>query len=596
MNHLVYPGSKRGLLIRLASVLLVIVLALGLWGCGVAQSADRPSRLVIPTPSGPSTFNYPLNESAYSVFGYIYSPVIEEHPVTGELQPGLAESWEIAPNGQRIIITLRSGLKWSDGEPMTVDDVIFTYNEIYFNDQIPSSFKDILRVGRDRTLPTVKKLDDRRVEFSVPEPFAPFLRDAGGLPILPAHVLADSVRNFDSQGNLLFLSTWGTNTDPQEIVGNGMYRIRSYNPNQRVILERNPYYWREDSQGNPQPYIEQIVWQIIESSDTQLLNFRSGSLDTLDVQPEAFPLLKPEETRGQYTIYSPGPDTGTVFMSFNLNQGKNADGRPFVEPYKSRWFNNLAFRQAVYYSINREVMKNNIFLGLGELQHSPFPVQSPFYLSPEQGLRTYSYNPENARELLREAGFSYDDNGNLIDDEGNQVRLTLLVAAGRKVREQMATQIAQDLSRIGIRVDPLFLSFNTYVNRLSKTRNWEAFLGGFTGGVLEPHGGYNIWSVNGRLHTFNQGQQPGEPEIEGWVVSDWEQKIDDLYVQASQELDNDKRRELYGEAQKIIAENLPCLYMVNPLVFDAIRDRIEGINYTPIGRGFWNLYELKIRE
>lgn len=592
MNYLISSLRHRGWIIPVATLLLTLTLS----ACRVAPGSDIPSRLVIPTPSGPSTFNYPLNQSAYSVFGYIYASLTEEDPVTGELEPGLAESWEVSPDGQQIIVTLREDLKWSDGEPMTADDVIFTYNEVYLNDKIPSSLKDILRVGSDRTLPTVKKLDNQRIEFSVSEPFAPFLRYAGGLPILPAHILADSVSTLDSQGNPLFVSTWGTDTDPQQIVGNGMYRIRSYNPNQRVVLERNPYYWRQDSLGNPQPYIDQIVWQIIDSTDTQLLNFRSGSLDTLDVQPEAFPLLKPEETRGQYTIYSSGPDTGTAFMSFNLNQGKNADGKPFVEPHKSKWFNNLAFRQAVYYSINREVMKNNIFLGLGELQHSPIPVQSPFYLSPEEGLKTYDYNLEKARELLQKSGFEYDDDGNLFDADGNPVQFTLLVSAGRKVREQMATQIVQDLGKIGIEVNSLFLSFNTYVNRLSKSRNWDAYLGGFTGGGVEPHGGYNIWSVNGRLHTFNQGQQPGESEIQGWEVSDWEQKIDDLYVQASQELEEEKRKELYGEAQKIIAENLPFMYMVNPLSFEAIRDRIEGIEYTPIGGGFWNLYDLKIKE
>lgn len=217
---------------------------------------------------------------------------------------GLAQGWEISDDKQKIIITLKDGLKWSDGKPLTVDDIIFTYNDIYLNDKIPSSFKDILRVGKSRSFPTVKKLDNRRVEFAVSEPFAPFLQYVAGLSILPAHILKDSITETDSEGNPKFLTTWGTDTNPQDIVGNGQYRIKSYTPYQRVILERNPYYWRKDEQGNPQPYIEEIVWQIIESTDTQLLDFRSGSLDTLTIQTETFPLLKPEEKRGKYTIYN----------------------------------------------------------------------------------------------------------------------------------------------------------------------------------------------------------------------------------------------------------------------------------------------------
>lgn len=576
---------------------LFILLVLVLSACSTAQS-EIPSRLVVATPSGPATFNPPLNQSAYTVFGYLYDPLIQDDPVTGELMPksGLAEGWEISNDKQKIIITLKDGLKWSDGKPLTVDDIIFTYNEIYLNDKIPTSFKDILRVGKSRSFPTVKKLDNRRVEFAVSEPFAPFLQYVAGLNILPAHILKDSISETDSEGNPKFLTTWGTNTNPQDIVGNGQYRIKSYTPYQRVILERNPYYWRKDDQGNPQPYIEEIVWQIIESTDNQLLEFRSGSLDTLTLQTETFPLLKPEEKRGKYTIYNSGPDMGTVFMSLNMNRGKNAQGKPFVDPIKSKWFNNKAFRQAVYYAINREAMKDNFYLGLGELQHSPIPVQSPFYLSPEEGLKTYSYNPEKARQMLIDAGFKYNDQGQLLDSDGNLVRFTLLTSAGKKIREQMATQINQDLGKIGIQVDLLFLSFNTLVERLSSSRNWDAYLGGFTGGGIEPHGGYNIWSVNGRLHTFNQGPQPGETGITDWQVSDWEQQVDDLFVKASQEFDPKKRKELYGKAQKIVAEELPLLYMVNPLAFEAIRDRVEGVEYTPLGGGFWNLYELKIAE
>ncbi|MDJ0515000.1 MAG: ABC transporter substrate-binding protein [Trichodesmium sp. MO_231.B1] len=580
---------------RKLAILFTVILIFFLSACRPAPS-NYQSRLVVSTPSDASTFNYPLNQSAYSVFGYIYDGLIIENGVTGELEPALAKSWEVSEDGQTIVITLQENLKWSDGEPLTVDDVVFSYNEIYLNDKIPSSFKDILRIGKSGALPTVKKIDNLRVEFSTPEPFAPFVRYAGGLPILPAHPLKESVRTANSEGELNYLTKWGTDTPVTEIVGNGMYRIKSYTPNQRIILEKNPFYWRQDDGGNNLPYIENIVWQVIENTDNQLLNFRSGELDTIKVAAEMYPLLKREEKRGKYTIYNGGPTPASSFICFNINQAKNAEGQPFVDPIKSRWFNKKAFRQAIAYGINREAMTNNIYRGLGAPQYSPIPVTSPFYLSPEEGLKIYNYDPEKAKELLLGAGFKYNQNGELLDSEGNKVEFTLLSSAGRKVREQMATQINQDLGKLGMKINTQFLSFNTYVRKLSLSRDWDAYLGGFTGGSIEPHGGYNIWSVNGRLHTFNQGPQPGEEEIKGWKVNDWEQQIDDLYIQASQVLDEDKRKEFYGQAQQIIAEELPFIYMVNPLEFDAIRDRIKGINYTELSGGFWNLYELKISE
>ena len=580
---------------RKSAILFTALLIFLLSAC-IPEPSNYQSRLVVSTPSDASTFNSPLNQSAYSVFGYIYEGLIIENGVTGELEPALAESWEVSEDEQTIVITLKEGLKWSDGEPLTVDDVVFSYNEIYLNDKIPSSLKDILRIGKSGALPTVKKIDNLRVEFSTPEPFAPFIRYAGGLTILPAHALKESVRTTNSEGELNYLTKWGTDTPVTEIVGNGMYRIKSYAPNQRIILEKNPFYWRQDNQGNNLPYIENIVWQVIENTDNQLLNFRSGELDTIKVAAEMFPLLKREENRGKYTIYNGGPTPASSFICFNINQGKNAQGKPLVDPIKSRWFNNKAFRQAIAYGINREAMTNNIYRGLGAPQYSPIPVTSPFYLSPEEGLKIYNYDPEKARKLLLGAGFKYNQNGELLDSEGNQVEFTLLSSAGRKVREQMATQINQDLAKLGIKINMQFLSFNTYVRKLSLSKDWEVYLGGFTGGSIEPHGGYNIWSVNGRLHTFNQGPQPGDEKIEGWKVNDWEQQIDDLYIQASQVFDEDKRKEFYGQAQQIIADELPFIYMVNPLEFDAIRNRIKGINYTELGGGFWNLYELQISD
>jgi peptide/nickel transport system substrate-binding protein len=218
--------------LRWLAILLAAIATITLSACTPARS-NLVNRLIVPTASGPGTFNYPLNQSAYHVFGYIYEGLINENGLTSKLEPGLAESWEVSKDGKKIVFTLREGLKWSDGEPMTTDDIIFSYEKIYFNDKIPSGLKDNLRVGTSRQFPKVKKIDSRRVEFSVAEPFAPFIRYAGGIPILPAHILQEAVENTDADGNPKFLSTWATDTDPKKIVGNGQYRMLSYTPNQR---------------------------------------------------------------------------------------------------------------------------------------------------------------------------------------------------------------------------------------------------------------------------------------------------------------------------------------------------------------------------
>jgi peptide/nickel transport system substrate-binding protein len=580
------------------AVLALMLMMLGTAGCNASQfrsQAAQVPQLVTATQSDPSTFNYPLNNSLYTtaVLGLMYTGLLNTNGITGELEPALAESWEIAPDSKRIVFTLREGLKWSDGEPLTADDVVFTFQEVYLNENIPTGTRDILRIGDTGAFPSVRKIDDRRVEFTTPEPFAPFLRYSSGIPILPAHILRETIETQDSSGNLRFLTTWGTDTNPQQVIGNGLYRMESYTPGQRVVLVRNPHFWRRDEQGNPQPYIERIILQIISSSDSQLISFRSGDLDDISVEPEQFQLLKLEEDRGNYTIYNGGPESGSRFIGFNLNKASNQAGRPFVDPMKSRWFNTLEFRQAVAHALDRERMRDTIYQGLGELQNSPLDSQNPFYRSPEEGLPVYNYDPERAKQLLESAGFEYDALGRLQDWDGNPIRFTLLVRSEDAARVRVAEQTRQNLEAIGMRVDVQTLSFNSVIQKL-QARDWECYVGGFGGGGLEPHSGSNIWSSQGSLHQFNQGPLPGEPPITGWEVTDWEREIDRLFTQGVQELDEERRKEIYGRFQEIVQEQLPFIHLVNPLSLNAVRDRVEGIQFTALGGAFWNLYELRV--
>ena len=582
---------------RWMAVMVAGMVALALTSCNPSQfkaEAAKVPQIVVASLSEPSTFNYALNESFYSVFGFIYDGLISENPFTSKLEPNLAESWEISEDKKRIVVTLREGLKWSDGQPMTADDVIFTYNEIYLNPKIPTPIRDGLAIGESGAFPSVKKIDSRRVEFTIPEPFAPFLRYVGGY-IMPAHALKESVRTLDANGNPKFLTTWGTGSDPEEVVGNGYYVMESYVPSQRVIFRRNPYYWRKDAQGNPQPYIERIVSQTIESTDNQLVSFRSGQLDNLEVAPEAFQLLKREEKRAGFKIYNGGPDTSTTFIAFNLNKAKNANGKPLVDPIKSRWFNTKEFRQAVAYALDRETMKVNVFRGLGELQNSFVYVKSPFFLPPEKGLKIYNYALEKSKELLLQAGFKYNGE-RLVDKDGNPVRFTLLTNSERKTRGDMAAQIKRDLAKIGIQVDLQILSFNAYLQKLKETQDWDCYLGGFGGGGIDPHSASNIWSYKGSSHAFNQGPQPGSQPLIGWEVSDWEKEIDRLYKQGAQELDEKKRIEIYHQYQRIASEQLPFIHLVERLDLQAVSDRIQGIRYSALGGPFWNLYELKVTK
>jgi peptide/nickel transport system substrate-binding protein len=575
--------------------ILLIIISIALSSCQQvinATSTVTNNQLVTAILSDPKTFNPALSNESPNIFGFVGEGLITENG-KGEIEPALAESWKISPDSKTITFTLKKNLKWSDGVPLTIDDVTFTFNEVYFNEDIPTDTRDVLKIGKNRKLPTVKKIDADRVEFTTPEPFAPFLRTLG-ISILPAHKLRASVQEKDDKGKLKFLSTWGINTKPGDLVSNGIFTVDSYIPGERLVFKKNPYYWRKDKSGKQQPYIEKFIWQIVESTDTALVQFRSGGLDSFSVSPDFFSLLKKEEQKGDYKIYNGGPSTGTTFMSFNLNQGER-NGKPLVDPIKSKWFNNVKFRQAIAYGVNRQRMINNIYRGLGAPQDSPISVPSPYYFSREQGLIGYDYNPKKAKELFLSAGFKYNDQNKLVDEGGNPVRFTLITNSGNKIRESLGTQIKQDLALIGVEVNFMPIAFSLLIDKIDNSLDWDSLLIGFTGGI-EPNDGANFWSVDGASHMFNLKPPKGKLQITDRQVADWEKKIDELYIQAAQELDESKRRLLYIETQKITQENLPCIYLVNALSLSAVKNRVQGIDYSPISGAFWNLHELKVER
>jgi len=592
--HKRQASKKFQVILLLAMTAVCSIFIIGCSPTNLSNGVSRSDRLVDFIIQDPKTFNPILTTDATSsdVLGYVFSGLLKTNGLTAELEPELAESWEVAPNGKEVTFKLRENLKWSDGEPLTVDDVLFTFNLI-FDERIPTSSRDIMRIGKDRKLPKLEKLDQQRIKFTISEPFAPFVRYMGGTGILPKHILEPTLRENDASGKPKFLETWSIRTPLDQIVGSGSYMLTEYRPGERFIYKRNPNYWDQ-----PKPLIKNIVLQILDSSDTALLKFRSRELDifNLGARVKDFQLLKALEARDRFKIYNGGVATGQLFVMFNLNQGRDAKtNQPFVDPIKSKWFNDVNFRRAIAHAIDRQTMVANLYVGLGEEQNSPISVPSPYFFPPEKGLKVYEYNSEKAKKILTDSGYRYNSENQLMDADGNLVRFSLLTNAGSNpVRGQVGSQIKNDLERIGITVDFTGIDFNILVDKLDNSRQWDAIILGFTGGI-EPHGSINLWSTTGNLHMFNKGADAGQPPIPGYKVADWEQKIEDLMIEASQQVDENKRKAVYADFQQLVQEKLPLIHLVTPLALSAVRDRIQGVQFSPIGGALWNLDELTLK-
>ena len=598
-----WQKSRLGRLLLLGIVMFGLAIALP--SCqkpfGLQLENYRTERADVPTLIStvigePKTFNYMISaeSSSRDVLSMLYTGLVGTDLDTKELVPVLAESWTVSEDGKTVTYLLKDNLKWSDGEPLTADDVVFTYNDLIFNEEVPTGLRDVMRIGAEGKLPTVRKLDDRRVQFQIPEPFAPFL-PITGTAILPKHILEETVENRDADGQLIFLSTWSTSTDPTKIVGNGPYTIKRFVPGERIVFESNEYYWDHGEDGEQKPYIKEMVWPVVSSQDAEFVRFRSGDSDYMGVTPENFTLVKQDEEQGNYTVYQGGPVGSRFFITFNLNKG-TLNGKPVVDPVKATWFNDVRFRQAVAYAIDRDTMLNNIYKGLGELQNSHIAPQSPFSAEDSPELPVYNYNLKEAQALLETAGFELRGS-QLYDADGNRVQFTVQTNVGNKVRELAGVQIKQNLAQLGIAVDFQPIDFNKLIATMDNTLDWDAIILGFGAG-LEPNSSANLWTTNGNSHFFNY-QPPGVDPLPGREIADWEQEISDLYVQAAQELDEEKRKALYTRTQILTQENLPFIHLVGQYSMWAVRNDIENVKPNALSGtlgALWNVDELKIVE
>ena len=536
--------------------------------------------LALATISEPLTFNLAISTDASSsgVLGYLFEGLTETSWLTDRVEPALAESWERSDDGMTWTFHLRRDVTWHDGEPFTAHDVDFTFNRIIYNDDIPASgrsvfdFRFLDESGEwQEGHMTITALDDHTVEFRLPVPFAPFLRSLG-TAVYPEHILAPHV----DDGT--FVDTWDIDTDPTEIIGTGPFTIESYQPGERVVLVRNPSYWLTDDDGNRLPYLDRIVHILVADLEAELDSFLVGESDVHGVLGEEYAMLEPLQEEGNYTIHRRGPGFGTTFLGFNVNSGANPEtGEPYVAAEKLAWFDNVQFRQAVAYSIDKDTIIAEVQHGLGYAQWSSVSPAAGDFHNPD--VRRYEYDLDRANEILDGLGWTdTDGDGAREDGQGNKIEFTLITNEGNSVREEVGRIVRQGMEQIGVSAHFELVDFGDLVSQLTGSYDWEAMIIGFTGGS-DPYSSINFWHSSEALHLWH----PNQPQ----PATEWEAEIDELYVMGSQELDRDVRVGHYQRAQEVAAENVPVIYTTLSERLTATRN-VFG-NVTPTLYALWDI-------
>ncbi len=535
--------------------------------------------LTLATISEPLTLNLALSNDAGSsnVLGYLFEGLTETSWLDDEIEPLLAESWESFDDGLRWVFHIRDDVVWHDGTPFTAHDVDFTFNQVIYNDDFNASSRatfEFRYLNDDEEWEvsnmTVAALDDHSVEFVLPQPFAPFLRSMG-TAIYPKHILEGPI----SAGT--FTEFWDIDTDPSEIIGTGPFTIGEYTPGERVVFERNPEYWDTDADGQQLPYLDQVVHIVVPDLESELALFREGTSDFHGVLGEEYAALEPLQTEENFALHRRGPGFGTTFLTFNQNRGTNDAGEPFVDSTKLYWFRNVNFRQAVAHTLDKAAMIDGVQHGLGYPQWSSVsPAAGDFH---NREVPRYPYDIDRANDLLDDLGWVDTDGDGIREDGlGNPISFTLVTNEGHTVRQAVTEIIRDGMVAAGLDVTYEVVEFGDLVSQLTTTYNWDAMVIGFTGGP-DPYSGIGLWHSSESLHLWYPFQD--DP------VTNWESEIDRLYIEASTELDHDKRVQLYREAQATAAEHLPLIYTTLSERLGAVRS-VFG-NVTPTLYGYWDI-------
>jgi peptide/nickel transport system substrate-binding protein len=464
------------------------------------------------------------DSASHDISGLIYNGLVK-YDKNLNLVGDLAESWEVSPDGLTITFYLRRGVKWHDGTPFTAEDLLFGFHTIT-DPKTPTAYAgDYLEVKR------AEVLDTHTFRVTYRKPFAPGLSTWGNLVVLPKHLLAGQ----DITKSKL----------TREPIGTGPYTFKQWLTQEKIVLESNPDYFEG------RPYIDGYIYRIIPDPATMFLELKAGGVDWMGLTPiqyrrqTNYPAFEQQFRKYNYLPFS------YTYLGYNL---------------LSPLFQDKRVRQAISYAIDKEEIIKVVLLGLGEISTGPYKPGA-WYYNPH--VNRYPYNPERAKELLRESGWEDSDDDGILDRDGEPFEFTILLNWGNQSRLNSAEIIQWRLGQIGIRVKLRVMEWASFINEYIDKKRFEAVILGWSTGVDPDQ--YDIW------HSSKTDYK----ELN--FISYKNREVDDLLEKARRVFDREERKRYYFRLQEILAEEQPYTFLFVPYALPVIHARFRGIEPAPAG-------------
>lgn len=550
--------------------------ASGLSGSASEPAPRRGGQILGTMRSWPRSFNRIVaNDQTTDVVSMLlHGRLVRVNRATFEVEPWLAERWESSPDGLTHTFHLRPNLNWSDGAPFSSADVLFSL-QATLDAKVGSPLAGNMTVGGQPIRAAVP--DANTVVFTFAQPAGPGASLLDMLPIVPKHKLGAAL----ASGKLA--EAWGPATPPEEIVGMGPFVLREVTSGQRLVLERNPRYWRTAADGERLPYLDRIVLEMVPEQNAELLRLTSGAADLThsELRPEDYVEARRMEEAGTIRLREVGVGADADAFWFCLKPEAKAKDPRFAFLQKRE------FRQALSHAVDREELAQTVFLGEAVPIWGPITPGNERWFSPN--LPRYPHDVARARALLKSIGLEDRNNNGIVEDAaGTEARFTVLTQRGMSYYEKGLAVLRDYAKQAGIELEVVPLEARAVFERLEKCNYDAIYMRALMSG-LDPAGNLDYWLSSGGTHLWNMNQKT--------PATEWEKQIDALMMEQARTLDPERRKALFIDAQRIFAENLPVLYFAAPRLFYGYSARLAGVAPSILRPAIlWNADSLHVRD
>lgn len=532
-----------------------------------------------------------------------YENLVRWNPEWTEIVPNVAESFEVSDDATTYTFKLREGMKWSDGQPFTADDIMFWYEDVLMNEELTPSVPSWLTSGDEPVV--VEKLDDTTVRFTFAEPNGLFMQrlatpDGMAPTDFPRHYLEQFHKKYNEDVGTLVeeagAADWPTFWEAK--VGDPFALSRWQDPNRpsihawsptsalgegtRVVAVRNPYYWKVDPEGNQLPYLDRLVFDQVEDVEVLLLKALGGEIDMQDRHVATLAnkaVFADNMAAGDYRFFDTVPaDMNEMIIALNLNH-KN--------PVKREVFQNKDFRIGLSHAINRQEIIDLVYVGQGKPHQAAPRPESEFYH--EQLATQYTeYDVELANEHLDRAFPEKDAQGFRLGPDGKRISFAVEVTPAYRPAQVDALELIQGYWReVGVDMQ-IRAQERTLLYTRKNANEHDAVVWGGDGGLADavldprwyfPYSDESNFAQAWRTWYTNPGgagatTQPEEPPPAT------KQQME-LYDQLKTTADPERQAELFREILDIAAEEFYAIGISLPLQ-----------SYGIVKNGFHNVPEV----